>query len=155
MFICDCWGCIPFIPMCTFPHTCASISSFYTSVWLANHRPCPCPCMCVFAFPRDSGVQTILQASYESWGLWLHKAARRKERKTDREKKEESICFHPQPSRGELRPVTPRETASCCSTHMKKLGGKNTEYSGVPLKLSGTINSLVFIIKKIYTYIKI
>ncbi|CAB1423031.1 unnamed protein product [Pleuronectes platessa] len=28
--------------------------------------------------------------------------ARRTERKTEREKKEENICFHPQPSRGEL-----------------------------------------------------
>lgn len=27
--------------------------------------------------------------------------------------KEESICFHPQPSGGELRSVSLRETASC------------------------------------------
>ncbi|TNN76875.1 hypothetical protein EYF80_012928 [Liparis tanakae] len=56
---------------------------------------------------QDSGVQTILRASSESWRLWLHEASRRKERKTDpeeEEEKKESICFHPQPSRRELWP---------------------------------------------------
>lgn len=79
-------------------------------------------CLC---FPQDSRVQTVLQASYESSGLWLHTAAvKRKERKTDEEnEKEESIYIHLQPSRGELRPAALRD--SCCSTHKwHKVGGK-------------------------------
>lgn len=114
-------------------------------------------CLC---FLQDSGVQTILQASYESWGFWLHKAARRKERKTDRQKKKDSICFHPQPSRGGLRPVTLRERDSQLLQHThthahardKNLGKEN---SRVPLKLNGKIISLLLtIIKKSIPYIQ-
>lgn len=76
------------------------------------HQPV-CVCVC---FLQNFRVQAVLQAPHESWRFWFHEAARRKERKTEREKKHRSICFHPQPSRGQLRPVSLREIASCCST---------------------------------------
>ena len=67
-------------------HLCVCIVFLYIrlSRWLSA---CLWSSLCL-CFPQDSGVQTILQASYESWGFWLHKAVRRKERKTDRGEEE-------------------------------------------------------------------
>lgn len=67
-------------------------------------------CVC---FPQNCRVQTVLQTSYESWRFWLHRVVtvRGKQRKTDQER-EESICFHPKPSRGSLMPAILGKTAA-------------------------------------------
>lgn len=89
--------------MCIFPQACTSVLSFLISI-------CSYVCVC---FPQSYRVQTVLQTSYESWGFWLHRVGtvRGKQRKTDQEKRE-SICFHPKPSRGDLRPATLGKTAA-------------------------------------------
>lgn len=81
-------------------------------------------CVC---FPQNCRVQTVLQTSYESWRFWLHRVVtvRGKQRKTDQER-EESICFHPKPSRGSLMPAILGKTAA---THTDTQS-KYTECSG-------------------------
>lgn len=81
-------------------------------------------CAC---FPQNCRVQTVLQTSYESWRFWLHRVVtvRGKQRKTDQDR-EESICFHPKPSRGSLMPAILGKTAATYTDTQSKY----TEHSG-------------------------
>lgn len=108
--------------MWIFPQACTSVLSFLISI-------CSYVCVC---FPQNCRVQTVLQTSYESWGFWLHRVGtvRGKQRKTD-QKKQESICFHPKPSRGELRPATLGKTAATHTEQIHWMFQKTTKAQGV------------------------
>lgn len=142
-----------------FAEQCCLAADFH---FMINVHISTCLCICIIflrihlfylcsnvrlSFPHDSGVQTVLQASYESWGFRLHKAATGKERKNrsgEEEGGEHLLSSSAQQGRA-LACHSERDSQLLQHTHRKYM-----EYFGVLLKLSGVITFLVYTIIKRY-----
>lgn len=88
--------------MCIFPQASTSVLSFLISICsyvCVFHRTAGCKLSCRLHMKAED-------SSYTGWGRWGKSRG-----KTDQEK-QESICFHANPSRGELRPATLGKTAA-------------------------------------------